>query len=78
MIIATLYYFYMKPLKSWMSWPTIEDYWKAFPDHKTDKGIKCYKCNSVHINNIGWEAKSDWKRVHVCNQCNTSLYRTEQ
>lgn len=75
---STLRYFYKAPVKKWMTWDTLEEYWAAHQECKTDKGTKCYKCNSAHINNVGWEAKADWKRIHVCNQCNTFLYRSEQ
>lgn len=65
----------IKANKNWKSWPTLEEYWKIYPQCKTNRGTICYKCNSNYIRHHGWTNKSDNRRIHVCNQCGTYLYR---
>ena len=65
----------IKANKNWKSWPTMEEYWRQYPNCRTNHGTRCYKCNSNYIRHHGWTKNSDNRRIHICNQCGTYLYR---
>lgn len=62
--------------QQWLSWPTLEQYWSQHAECKTNNGVKCYKCGSRYTRHLGWTVRSDTRRIHSCNQCSTTLYRT--
>ncbi|MBN3846944.1 hypothetical protein G3N58_08900 [Paraburkholderia sp. Ac-20342] len=57
--------------------PTLAQYLQKNPQCKTRRGIQCIVCNSMSIRNWGYEDAHDSRRLFKCNQCNTTLYRTE-
>ncbi|WP_051278452.1 hypothetical protein [Solimonas flava] len=60
----------------WASWPTLDEYWREHPECKSAGGVKCYRCSSADLAQRGWARNSDARRIHICNQCSTPLYRT--
>ncbi|HBN9879240.1 TPA: hypothetical protein ACGJWA_004217 [Pseudomonas aeruginosa] len=54
---------------------TLPQYLKAYPQCKTAHGIRCAACNSGSIKNWGFSGPTDTRRVFICNQCNSRLYR---
>mgnify|MGYP001548862676 FL=1 len=56
---------------------SLKKYKAKYPECKTEKGIKCFKCNSSSIKNIGYLGFEDDKRIFVCNHCGTWLYRND-
>ena len=54
---------------------TLPKYLKAYPHCKTAHGIRCAACNSGSIKNWGFNSSTDTRRVFICNQCNSRLYR---
>lgn len=48
-----------------------------FPDLVTARGVRCYRCNS---SNIGTELlkQQTFLRAHVCRQCGTRLYYSQE
>jgi len=61
---------------AWKNLPTLEGYRKAHPDCMTNRGIKCNQCGSPSIKNWGLRHANDERRQHICNHCNTTLYRS--
>lgn len=41
-------------------------------------GISCLLCGSKSVRQLGWAAKNDPRRLHSCNYCNTTLYRSSR
>lgn len=67
-----------KNQKIWEKQPTLEEYIKSNPDCQTKTGIRCFNCNSGSIKNWGIGSKISKRRVFICNQCGTTLYRAIQ
>lgn len=53
----------------------LPEYLKAYPHCKTAHGIRCAACNSGSIKNRGFAGPTDTRRLFICNQCNSRLYR---
>ena len=62
--------------KQWKELPTLSEYLDAHLDWKTEKGIECSNCNSASIRSWGATSRKDSFRSHICNHCETKLYRT--
>lgn len=77
-VIIYLVFKEIRSYKRWKSWPTLEEYWTEYPRCKTNRGTICYKCNSNYIRHHGWNQGADQKRIHICNQCGTYLYRRQE
>ena len=60
----------------WSKWPTLEQYWAKYPNCRTNRGTRCHYCGSGNIWQYGWSKRSDERRIHRCNQCQRTLYRT--
>ncbi|WP_025809862.1 hypothetical protein [Pseudomonas chlororaphis] len=56
---------------------TLAEYLKKYPQCRTTRGTQCVVCNSMSIKNWGFDGPNDERRVFICNQCNTRLYRSE-
>ncbi len=67
---------YISNQKKWNGIPTLAEYWKRHPQCKTRNGTKCCQCYSNQQRTWGWDYRGDNKKVHICRQCNTRLYRT--
>lgn len=67
---------YLRAYRTWKSLPTLEQYLIAHPDCRTNRGIKCSQCGSSSIKNWGVDHADDGRRKHICNHCNTTLYRS--
>ncbi|MGV8400904.1 hypothetical protein ACV33W_16940 [Pseudomonas aeruginosa] len=57
--------------------PTLKQYLEQYPECKTARGIKCYRCDAGSIRNWGHENGQDPRRRFVCNHCGTTLYRSD-
>lgn len=71
--------FRAKQRADWETWPSFGDYSQI----KSNGGglavkLDCYSCGNKSIRNIGFAGKSDVRRLHVCDQCSTTLYRSQQ
>ncbi|WP_454731279.1 MULTISPECIES: hypothetical protein [Cupriavidus] len=56
---------------------TLGQYLSQYPHCGTSRGIQCAHCHSMSIKNWGFTGAEDPRRLFICNQCNTRLYRTE-
>ncbi len=74
-VVILLIYVKIKSNNSWQSYPTLDEYWRIYPKCRTNRGTICYKCNSNYIRHHGWSERSDKRRIHICNQCGTYLYK---
>jgi len=61
--------------REWLKLPTLDEYWAAHPNCKTDNGTKCYVCGSRNFRNWGATSARDDARTVSCRQCATTLYR---
>lgn len=63
----------------WESWPSFSDYSQG-RNAEGDLKVKldCYSCGNRSMRNIGFSGNTDTRRLHVCNQCSTTLYRSQQ
>lgn len=77
LIYAIFFYPYYKKQKHWDSLPLLTTYLSKHPNCKHRKGISCFNCNSGSIRNRGVNGANDPRRLHICNHCNTTLYRSE-
>lgn len=64
--------------KRWNRLPTLEEYLTMHSECKSKKGVSCYQCNGNRIRNWGLDGPSDIRRIHICNQCSTDLYRSRR
>jgi len=68
--------------EEWLKYPTLEEYWKQYPNCNTDKGTKCYNCNSNDLSVLKLVIKNDngikGDFIGTCNQCSTKLYRVKK
>lgn len=55
--------------------PTVDEYMAAHPP-QPGRPIACHKCNSYRIHHYGLIHRRDPRRVHRCQSCNTTLYKT--
>lgn len=75
-VVVFIYRIITAPRRRWLSYLTIEEYWKKYPTCKTQRGTKCYYCYSGNIRQFGLTDSRDKRRIHRCNQCNNNLYRS--
>lgn len=68
---------YLLQGEDWKTWPTLDQYWEAHPETKSEDGVRCYKCSSAKIANKGFGEAQSRRRIHQCEACSTILYRTE-
>jgi hypothetical protein len=61
--------------QNWLSWPTLEGYWKQHPETRTPAGPACYYCGSRNLQNIGLCSRTDGDRLIRCRSCGRTLYR---
>lgn len=68
-----------KTQSDWESWPAFTDYCRL---HDADSAVmasmNCHSCASPVIKNIGFTNWADSRRLHICNRCSTTLYRSLQ
>lgn len=62
--------------QNWLSYPDVELYMSKTIKAGRNSGITCSNCGSRSIRQLGWTLRNDQRRIHTCNQCNTSLYRS--
>lgn len=68
---------YIRRHLSWRRLPTLREYLSAHPTRSTDTGVKCRVCNASSIRNWGLLSAHDARRMFICNQCGTALYRSD-
>ncbi len=56
--------------------PDLNLYLTENKDCETNQGIKCKHCNSRSIRNFGLRNANDTDRLHICNSCGKTLYRS--
>lgn len=56
--------------------PTFDEYTELHP--MGNAGLRCHKCNSTHIRNLGVNGMHDDSRIVRCGTCDTALYTTER
>ncbi|MEX6504421.1 hypothetical protein [Pseudomonas zhanjiangensis] len=62
--------------QKWLRYPDVELYLRKTTPGGRKSGPTCHHCGSRSIRQLGWEERHDARRLHKCNQCNTSLYRS--
>lgn len=60
----------------WLRYPDVELYISKTVPAGRKSGIACRHCGSRSIRQLGWDDRHDTRRLHICNQCNNSLYRS--
>lgn len=65
------------PTMRWSKAATIEEYSKHNPGAKTPHGMTCAFCGSRSIRNWGIRDQNSKKRLHICNHCGKTLYRSK-
>lgn len=65
------------PSRRWAKTATIEEYSKQNPGAKTPHGMVCASCGSRSIRNWGIRDENSKKRLHICNHCGKTLYRSK-
>lgn len=56
--------------------PTLNKYLQNNPKCRTNSGIKCNNCGSKSIRNWGITHANSFLRMHNCNHCGITLYRS--
>ncbi|WP_128786554.1 hypothetical protein [Photobacterium chitinilyticum] len=54
----------------------LSEYLSQYPCCETKSGIKCFKCGSKSIKPWGIKSPVDKMKIHKCNSCGETLYRT--
>jgi len=62
-----------KIISAWISWPTLEEYFRQNKKSNTEQGVRCHHCNSRSFKNHRFAGTN--LRVVRCNVCNNILYR---
>ncbi len=75
-VIIIGYYIYKAITCPWSKALTIEEYAKQHPESKTRNGMTCAFCGSRSIRNWGLDNANSVKRLHQCNHCGKTLYRS--
>jgi len=55
---------------------TVDKYLTDYPDVASGHGISCIKCGSLHIQSWGISGGDDKKKIHSCNSCGDTLYKS--
>ncbi|MWV17060.1 hypothetical protein F3I16_13540 [Pseudomonas sp. L-22-4S-12] len=61
--------------RNWLRLPEVSDYIKNNLSGRR-QGLSCCHCGSRSIRQPGVDNRYDRRRIHICNQCNSALYRT--
>lgn len=63
--------------RNWLSLPIVDKYIQNnLSGRDRRQGLSCCYCGSRSFRQLGLEHRHDQRRVHICNQCNSLLYRT--
>lgn len=63
--------------RNWLRIPEVHDYMESNPNSGGRRqGISCCHCGSRSIRQPGVDSRYDHRRIHICNLCNSTLYRT--
>lgn len=63
--------------RNWLRIPEVDQYMKNnLKNGERLQGISCCHCGSRSIRQPGVDNRYDRRRIHICNQCNGTLYRT--
>ena len=63
--------------QQWLQQPSVNTYLDQLK-RAGKSGISCRFCGSRSIRQLGWAANNDPRRLHRCNHCNTTLYRSSR
>lgn len=64
----------MQAYENWLTWPTMEEYVKRYPETRTKRGVVCKNCSSGYIRNTSFGGLA-LQRVVACKACNETMYR---
>lgn len=76
-MLSAIYFGGIAPARKWSKTLSIEDYSKQNPEAKTPHGMACAFCGSRSIRNWGIRGPHSKKRLHICNHCGKTLYRSK-
>ena len=77
--IAGFYLIFLHPpIALWRSYPTLDDYLRDQQGQTNPtKGVSCIVCGSRSLKNWGVRGAHDRLRLHICNNCGTTLFRSK-
>ncbi|MFK5892614.1 MAG: hypothetical protein QM504_05290 [Pseudomonadota bacterium] len=78
-LLLQYYLFFYSHLKIHLNWsklPSLDEYLESNLTSKEKSNISCAKCNSKSIKNWGVNSAKDKRRTHICNHCNSTLYKS--
>jgi hypothetical protein len=67
---------WLRTHRNWLRIPDVNDYMEKIPGRGNRQGISCCHCGSRSIRQPGVAGRYDSRRIHICNCCNRTLYRT--
>lgn len=76
-IVLHLYLRYGYPVSRWRKPPTYEEYMRDHAGQFRGNRPQCNFCGSTSIRNVGARHAADKLRIHSCNQCGKTLYRSK-
>lgn len=62
--------------RRWESVPDLQRYLSQHPRCRTRRGVQCFHCGSDSARNWGLKSRGDSRRLHICNGCSATLYRS--
>lgn len=72
-----IYFFIIRPpIAFWRSFPTLDEYLQAQGSKRPAQGVTCIYCGSRSIKNWGVRGADDRLRLHICNNCGNTLFRS--
>ncbi len=64
--------------QDWESAPDLQRYLSQHPLCRTRLGVRCFHCGSDSARDWGLISRGDSRRLHICNDCSTTLYRSSR
>lgn len=65
-----------KKLTEWRMLPTLEEYLGQNLECSTDDGPACKQCHATKLYQRGLNGITSSQRIHVCDGCDTQLFRS--
>ena len=64
----------LEDYRNWLSWPTMEEYLRRYPETRTNRGVICKNCKSGYVRNTTFGILAT-QRVIACKACAQTMYR---